>query len=124
MPRGLLSRLADGGRDSDEVVEVMDHIRVLLNTTKGDSLTVPDFGVLDFTDLLHDVPDSLGTLQQAMRATILEYEPRLRNVVVRYLPSEDALVLHFEIVGRLASDKRRLVRLETHIDPSGHIDVT
>jgi hypothetical protein len=43
MTRGLLNRLADGRRASDELTEVLEHIRVLLNTTKGDSLTVPHY---------------------------------------------------------------------------------
>ncbi|MEM9192936.1 MAG: type VI secretion system baseplate subunit TssE [Myxococcota bacterium] len=121
--RGLLSRLASGERRGDPVRDVLAHIKVLLNTTQGDSMTVPDFGVVDFTDMFHEVPDSLGALQQAIRSTILKFEPRLKNVVVRYVPSDDQLKLHFEIVGRLASDRRKLVRLETLVDPSGHIDV-
>lgn len=123
MSRGLLNRLAEGRRGTDELSDVLEHIRVLLNTTKGDSLTVPQYGVVDFTDLFHDVPDSLGAVQQAIRSTILEFEPRLKNVVVRYVPSEDPLKLHFEIVGRLASDRKQLVRVETMVDPGGQIEV-
>ncbi len=123
MTRGLLSRLGGdvGANGSDEVTAVIEHLRVLLNTTQGDSVTVPDYGVEDFTDLLHDVPDSIGALQQTLRGTILRFEPRLQNVVVRYLPGGDPLKLHFEVVARLVSDRSKLVRLQTAIDPGGHI---
>ncbi len=126
MGRGLLSRIA--GRDtspSDEVATVAAHLRVLLNTRRGDGVTVPDFGVLDFSDMANEFPAAIPALAKSIRATILEYEPRLRNVSVRHLPDEQALVLHFEIQAQLLGGRTpRQLRFATTVLPGGHIDVS
>jgi type VI secretion system protein len=121
--RGLLSRLASGSRRTDVVSSVVDHLKDMLNTRTGESVTVPDFGVVDFADVCHNMPEAIGAIQQSIRATILKYEPRLKNVSVRFVPSEDPLVLRFEVVARLADARRSVVRLRTNLEPGGHIQV-
>ncbi|HEX8704045.1 MAG TPA: type VI secretion system baseplate subunit TssE, partial [Myxococcaceae bacterium] len=109
--RGLLSRIESeegtSSRDADVSSSIVEHLRVLLNTRRGDSATVPGFGVVDFTDLVHSFPSSIQTLQAAIRATILEFEPRLRNVSVRHVPDEDPLMLRFEISAQPADRSAR-----------------
>ena len=48
-----------------------------------------------------NMPEAIGAIQQSIRATILKYEPRLKNVSVRFVPSEDPLSVRFEVVARL-----------------------
>jgi type VI secretion system protein len=118
--RGLLSRLGTGARRPDVVTSVVEHLQAMLNTKQGESLTVPDYGLIDFTDVVHSMPEAIGTIQQCIRATILKYEPRLRNVAVRFIPdSDDPLQLRFEVVARLADSKRSVVRLRTNMNPGG-----
>lgn len=109
--RGLLSRIESeegtSSRNVDASASIVEHLRVLLNTRKGDSVTVPGFGVVDFTDLVHSFPSAIQTLQVAIRATVLEFEPRLRNVSVRHVPDEDPLVLRFEITAQPADRSAR-----------------
>lgn len=126
--RGLLSRIArppaGAAPKKDEVREIADHLRVLLNTRRGDSATVPDFGLDDFADLVHNFPDAIQVLQRSIRQALQKYEPRLRNVSVRELPSEDPLVLRFEITGQLAGSKGRgLLRFRTDCTPGGKFEV-
>ena len=121
--RGLLSRLASGSRQNDTVSSVVDHLRDMLNTPRGESITCPDFGLVDFSDVCHNMPEAIGAIQQSIRATILKYEPRLRNVSVRYVPSEDPLALRFEVVARLADSRRSVVRLRTSMNTGGHMTV-
>lgn len=121
--RGLLARLGRERRGSDTLGDVLEHLRVLLNTRVGESVTVPDYGVMDFTDLVHSIPEGINVLQQAIRDTILRYEPRLANVVVRFVPSDVPLEIHFEIVARLAEDKKNLVRLQTNVNSAGRFEV-
>lgn len=123
MGRGLLSRLRNGERSPDTVGSVVAHLRDLLNTRVGDAATVPDYGLIDFSDLCHNFPEAISYLQQSIRATILKYEPRLRNVSVRFVPDEDPLVVRFEIVARLADDRRSVVRLKTACDAAGRFSV-
>ncbi len=54
--RGLLSRLGSGERHVDTVQSVIDHLKVLLNTCAGESVTVPDYGLMDFSDIVHELP--------------------------------------------------------------------
>ena len=125
MGRALLSRIS--GRDAsppDEVASIVAHLRVLLNTRRGDAVTAPDFGVLDFSDVANEFPSAIPALAKSIRSTILEYEPRLRNVAVRHLPDEHALTLRFEIQAQLAAGRSaRSLRLATTVRPGGHIDV-
>jgi type VI secretion system protein len=121
--RGLLSRLSNRAPAQviDPIESVVEHLRVLLNMRTGSSVTVPSMGVPDFTDLVHDFPGSGMTLTKAIRATILAYEPRLRNVLVRHLPSDLPLVVRFEISAQLADDTA--IRFQTEFAPGGRIDV-
>ena len=126
--RGLLSRIESeegtSSRDADVSSSIVEHLRVLLNTRRGDSATVPGFGVVDFTDLVHSFPGSIQTLQAAIRATILEFEPRLRNVSVRHVTDEDPLMLRFEISAQPADrNARGVLRFRTQMTPGGKIEV-
>lgn len=126
--RGLLSRISAKGpsaaRPIDEVESIVEHLRVLLNTRQGEGPTVPDFGVIDFTDLVHAFPDAIQTLQRAIRATILQYEPRLKNVTVRHIKDDEVLVLKFEITAQMArAGARGVLRFQTQITAGGKIDV-
>lgn len=127
MGRGLLSRIKAGAdsRPIDEVDSITSHLRSLLNTRIGESATVPEFGVVDISDLLHNFPDAVGILQRSIRQTILHFEPRLKNVSIRHVPDEeDQLTLHFEIVAQLArKGSRGVIRFHTHVKPTGSVDV-
>ena len=127
--RGLLSRLGSGDgalAPPPELQEsIVHHLRVLLNTRRGEGVTVPDFGLVDFTDLAHQFPAAVQTLQQSIRATLQQYEPRLKNVVVRHTQHDDPLVLRFEISGQLAERGARVatLRFSTLMSPGGGFQV-
>ncbi|HVE84919.1 MAG TPA: type VI secretion system baseplate subunit TssE [Myxococcales bacterium] len=125
--RGLLDRLQAGGSEPpDEVGSIIEHLRVLLNTRKGEAVTVPGFGLVDFTDLVHSFPASINTLQASIRTTILEFEPRLRNVTVRSVPDPDPLVLRFEISAQPVQRNGRpagTLRFHTQVTPGGQFRV-
>lgn len=121
--RGLLARLGTNQRHVDPVQSVIEHLQVLLNTCVGDSATVPDFGLTDFSDIVHELPHGVHKIQQTIRNVILKYEPRLRNVSVRFIPSEEALTLRFEVVARMADESRSVVRLQTQMSSGGKIEV-
>jgi type VI secretion system protein len=126
MGRALLSRIAGpAASPPDAVGAILAHLRVLLNTRRGDAVTVPDFGVLDFSDVANEFPAAIPALVKSIRTTVLEYEPRLKNVSVRHLPDEHALVLRFEIQAQLAKGRTvRTLHLATTVRPGGHIDVS
>jgi type VI secretion system protein len=123
--RGLLSRLSTGGQRVGELESIVAHLQDLLNTRAGESLSASDFGIVDFADVVHNFPEATQVLQQSIRATILKYEPRLRNVSVHPVQSGDVLMVAFEISARLASGAQRGVfRVRTELTPSGKMQVS
>ena len=128
MARGILSRLSasssQGARPINDLESIVEHLRALLNTRQGEAPSVPDFGVVDFTDLVHSFPEAIQTLQRSIRSTILQYEPRLKNVVVQHVRDEESLVLRFQITAQLAGKNGRgAVRFETQLRAGGHMSV-
>ena len=126
--RGLLSRIDSGASSTgglgDASESIAAHLRVLLNTRKGEAVTAPSFGVVDFTELVHGFPASIQVLQQSIRATILEFEPRVKTVSVRHTPDENPLVLRFEITAQLAEKGARgSLRFQTTVGPGGKIEL-
>lgn len=125
--RGLLDRVAAGsiGRHSDPLASITSHLRVLLNTRRGESPSAPQFGIPDFTELVHAFPHSVPMLQRAVQATVLEFEPRLRNVQVRHVPDADALVVRFEITAQLVQQNgSRVLRFRTEVAPGGRVTLS
>ena len=126
--RGLLSRLDATGlratRALDEHDSIVEHLRVLLNARRGSSPAAPEFGIPDFSDLVHPFPGAIATLQRAIRETILAYEPRLKQITVKHVPSEDPLTLRYEITAQTSTrGTRGTLRLNTQMSPGGKINV-
>ena len=121
--RGVLGRVSGETRHTDPSASIIEHLQVLLNTHSGDAGTVPDFGLKDFTDTVHELPDNTLTFLESVRQLILRYEPRLRNVTVRLVDTDNPLTLSFEIVARLNDEKRTMLRLQSSMGPGGHFTV-
>ncbi len=117
--RGFIDRIGTGLREVDLSRSIVAHLEILLNTRAGESVTVPDYGLQDLTDVVNELPEGIHTIQQGIRAVILKYEPRLSNVSVRHLPDDSAFALRFEVVARVKDSKRSLIRLQTAMQSDG-----
>jgi type VI secretion system protein len=116
-------------RGQDLESAVADHLHKMLNTRAGSSLTVPDYGIIELSELLQDFPNALGVMQRAIKNTILKYEPRLKNVQVRPIPPEEdenQMMVHFEITAQLCypSGERQAVRFSTSVDESSNVKIS
>ena len=126
--RGLLSRLKSGdahtSRRGDPVQEVTEHLRMLFNTRKGESVSAPGFGIMDFNDIIHTFPSAIERMQQSLRQAIQEYETRLKNVVVLHVPDElDPTSLKFEVSAHLVHrGSRRSIRFFTRLGRNNQIE--
>ena len=102
---------------------VLEHLQQILNTRQGSVPIGEDYGVPDFTDLLHAYPDSVRDFERSIRQTIQKYEPRLTAVRVRFIPQvEELLSLRFQIFARLDTDeKKEPVVFESIVDTDGKI---
>ena len=81
---------------------LMESIKVnlqqMLNVREGSVSALPDYGMPDFNDLVYEFPDAIYQLQVAIKMFLLKYEPRLDDVVVRYVPdSSQPLQLKYRI---------------------------
>ncbi|MGC3998842.1 MAG: type VI secretion system baseplate subunit TssE [Anaeromyxobacter sp.] len=118
-----MAKLSGAGSTGD-IESIVSHLRALLNTRQGAAPCSPGYGVMDLADVVHAFPSAGPQLARAIRATILEFEPRLRNVNVRHVSDEQGLVLRFEISGQLAQSKTaRTLRFATTVSPGGRFDV-
>jgi len=111
------------GEDLESIV--VDHIQRMLNTRQGSSLTVPDYGITELSELIHDFPDATGIMQRAIKNSVLKYEPRLKNVQVRAIEGDESgsMNVYFEITAQLVypDGSRQPVRLSTSIDQSSNV---
>ncbi|MBW2529699.1 MAG: type VI secretion system baseplate subunit TssE [Deltaproteobacteria bacterium] len=114
------------GDDLESIV--VEHLRRMLNTRQGSALTVPDYGILELSELSHDFPDALGIMQRAIKNSIVNYEPRLKNVQVRAVPAPgdmNQMFVHFEVTAQLLypDGQRQAVRFTTAVDESSNVTV-
>ncbi len=105
----------------------MEHLQRMLNTRQGAALTVPDYGIVELSELLHDFPDATGIMQRAIKNTVLSYEPRLKNVQVRAVTPGDAneMFVYFEITAQLVypDGQRQGIRFSTSVDESSNVTI-
>ena len=133
MAASLLTRIAHAAdphsserstwKDHDLESAVIAHLAQMLNTRQGSSLTCPDYGIADISEVIHDFPDAIGIMQRAIKNSILNYEPRLKNVQVRHIKNEAThqMILEFEITAQLQfpDGRKQALRFATAIDESG-----
>ncbi len=101
------------------------HLSRMLNVRQGSVATLPEYGMPDFNDLVGRFPDGLNLIRRAIRASIEQYEPRLRRVAVKQVVNEDdPLDLRFRIsASMILEDRDEPVAFETLIGSSGQIQV-
>jgi type VI secretion system protein len=124
--RGLLSRIAGGdAAPVAEVDSILAHLQALLNARQGEAPCARHYGIVDLSDIVHAFPAAVSQLVKSIRATVAEFEPRLKNVTVRQQQDENPLVLRFEIAAQLARPKSSgTLRFATTVLPGGRIEVS
>lgn len=86
-------------------------------------LTCPTYGVAAISELVHAFPDAIDEMARSIKNTIQAYEPRLTDVTVRQLPSED-LTLRYTITARLKDDRSgQRMQFETSVDASQRLTI-
>lgn len=115
-------------RDADTEQAVTEHIVRMLNTRMGSCLTCPDYGLVEVSEVLYDFPDAIGIVQRALKNSIQQYEPRLKNVQVRHIKNEgqSEMLLQFEITAQLhlPDGRRQSLRFGTTVDSSGNVKIS
>lgn len=103
--------------------DVLEHLRELFNVRQGSVPTRADYGMPDFNDVVHQFPDAIGILRAEIQRQIVCFEPRLREVGVRHVPTpERPLSLIFSVTALLAlSGREHRVTVETEVSEDGMI---
>lgn len=112
--------------DPDDIIDsVCRHLHVMLNTRQGNSITVPDFGTTDFSDVTRGYA-SVNKVQEEIRRSIEKYEPRLRNVQVYFTPVEnEPLTMHFDISASVVlDDDEKSTMFRSVIGSNGEVKVS
>ncbi len=115
--RTLMERLEEATEDASPVQErgsidrfqasVLDNLRRILNARQGCCETRPDFGMPDLNDAIGQGADAVLVVARAVKQQIEMFEPRLKNVSVRFLADPDnPLQLDFQITAMLQYDDR------------------
>jgi type VI secretion system protein len=104
---------------------VLDHLTRIFNTRRGNVPIADDYGIPDYTEFLHNYPESLRDFERAIKQTIVQYEPRLKTVRVSFIPQDnDVFTVKFQISARLVSTADNTsVLFESHLDTSGKISI-
>ena len=114
-------------KDNDLESAISRHLAQLLSTRQGSSLTCPEYGLAEVSEVLYDFPEAIGIMQRSIKNTIQLYEPRLKNVQVRNIKNEQTqnLSLEFEITGQVAlpDGRRQSLRFATNVDGNGKVRV-
>jgi type VI secretion system protein len=134
MPTGhsLLTRIREQigqtGRATEQQVRdsILENLRAMCQTRVGSMLSCPDFGIVSVSELMR-TSEGASILADSIRNTVKAHEPRLRNVRVQHVPSED-MTLHFKINAQMVVDGRSSrpgpnVLFDTTVDPSHLISV-
>ena len=112
--------------DPTKIIDsVLRHLRRVLNTRRGNVDIAEDYGVPDFTDLVHSYPESIREIERSIRQIIDKYEPRLKAVRVSFVAQdEDIFSARFQIVARLATEDEKIpVFFESLMGSDGRVKI-
>ena len=102
---------------------VLQNLKRVLNARTDNAPAQPDLGTMSPIEVALAYPDSVVDAQRRVRECIEKYEPRLKDITVTWIESDDErLSLRFQISGRLATSGRGgVMSFDTVFDPSGEI---
>jgi type VI secretion system protein len=104
---------------------VIANLERLCGLRRGSVLSAPEFGIDDVTMLFHSFPVGLDVWQTRLEQSLTRYEPRLRDVrVVPIVSDELDLTLRVEIHAVLTgADRTTPTRFAATIDPQHRVSV-
>lgn len=110
---------------SDVIDDVIAHLDQLFTTRQGAVPIRPDYGMIDLSDVVHLFPDGITRLRETIRSQIEMFEPRLRDVTLRYVPVQnDPLRLVFHLSATLvAGSERQRIAMHAEMTDEGTLRV-
>ncbi len=134
----LLERISNAGHDRDkrakseqEIIEnsIRTHLARLLNTRQGSVPIALDYGVPDYHSMANrfstDPHESVRNIQEGILSAVHDYEPRLKNISVKFMEKKDFdITMSFELEGTATvSDGDFQMTLRGSISAEGRIEI-
>lgn len=89
-------------QEEDMIASIQSNLVLILNTRQGMTEHLPDFGLPDIHYVYNSLPQSLDALGEEIRQSLQKYEPRLRNIQVRFVSkSSDTFRATYHILGEI-----------------------
>lgn len=114
--KSLFERIRDndallrGGQTSSldiQIASVRQHLQKVLNTRSGNCRSAPELGVTDMNDISQSEADIYGSLCEAVRQCISQYEPGLYQVSVTAEYDTARLEMVLKITGMMKPGSAR-----------------
>ncbi len=131
--RSLLERISSNTPDTcsiefneAKVVEsILKNVTQILNTRQGSVPTSPDYGLPDFNDLAKRFPNAIGEIKISIRNALEKYEPRLTNLHVDHVDSENKVLdLRYDVKAQIVlNGDRPDIWFETILDSAGKVSI-
>jgi type VI secretion system protein len=104
---------------------VILHLRNMFNVRQGSVMTLDDYGMPDFNDIVADFPNAIKVVRGVIKESIRKYEPRLSGIVVNHVEDPNhPLDLLFRVKAELLLDDEIVpIMFETVVGDSGSVKV-
>lgn len=105
----LLRKLGPRGKSSepDELRDIVANLNNVLNSKRGFSFFVRDFGISDFNHL-NSREDIISAVMVEVKVCIEQFEPRVKNLSIVKIQDDDVFRLSFRIDCTLRDSARSL----------------
>lgn len=123
--RNKQPKIREGENSKKKIDSVLRHLYQILNTRQGGVMIAQHFGIPDIIDINHAFPESLRDIERSIRQTIMDFEPRLTSVRVKFLYDEEELLfLRFQISAQLKTQRDYMpVLFESKVNTDGQVTV-
>ena len=110
-------------RNKRTIVSIMDHLNRIFNTRTGSIPHLKDYGLPDISEIYRKMPDGIDELIDAVKCTVEQYEPRLKNVRVVQL-DDDVLGARLILILSGELQEGELVRFQTTFISTGNSTIS
>ncbi len=106
-------------------LSIANNLSNIFSTNVGNCEACVDYGKPELNDINLGLEEALANISGSLTKTILKYEPRLHNVVVKATTSPSNLSkIHISIIGYIQANNRdRRVEYTAYISGDGIIEV-
>lgn len=108
---------------SSQAESVLSNVRRILNARQGCCQTRHDFGLPDVVHLSDEASEAVPEIGRAVKLLLERFEPRLRNITVRPMPTAEMMSVYtFAISATLSDDARGGgLRFDAVVDRDGQV---